>query len=565
MKNPSLDVVFCWHMHQPDYRDYASGNYVLPWTYLHALKDYSDMAWYLEQLPMARAVFNFVPILLEQLEDYRDQLTSGKLRDPLLQALALPADGVFSHEQRIMLMESCFRHNHPTMLDPFPGYRRLYELWVASGKSAEHGAKYFSQQYFSDLATWYHLAWTGETVRRDHKLIGVLLKKGSDFTAAERLEVFQLVSRVVSEIIPRYRRLAERGTIELSTTPYFHPILPLLLELSCARDSMPEAPLPKDTEYPGGRARARQHVDDAARYHENSFGHRPQGMWPAEGGVSTAALQMLAQAGMRWAATGEGVLRHTLTQDNKGAAWSRQTYLYRPHCVRVGGDQIQCFFRDDVLSDRIGFEYAKWVGPDAVSDLIKELEGIRTAVPVDEPATVSIILDGENAWEFYPYNGYYFLSELYRRLVDHPFIRMRTFGELAQSASAHPSRVLDSVVAGSWVYGTFSTWIGSPEKNRAWELLCEAKRAYDHRLLQLDAATAARATRQLAICESSDWFWWLGDYNSSASVASFDRLYRSNLRGLYECLNLAPPAHLDESLGRGQEEYQSTGAMRRSA
>ncbi len=556
-----LDLVLCWHMHQPDYRNYLDGDYVLPWTYLHAIKDYTDMAFHLENCEGARAVFNFVPILLEQIQDYEEQFSSGKIRDPLLRLLVKEDMGSLSDDERKHILDSCFRSNHLKMIRPYPAYSNLFDVFQFMETREDGGLDYLSAQYMEDLLVWYHLAWTGESVRRTHETVARLMAKGTRFTFADRKALFDLMGELIGGIIPRYRALAEAGRIELSTTPYCHPILPLLLDFGSAREAMPDAPLPKCGDYPGGRTRAQYHVARAIESHRALFGQAPQGVWPSEGSVSDGALRMLAESGFGWAATGQAVLANSLKK--VGELPGRMDYLYRPY--RIG--EIVCFFRDDYLSDRIGFEYSKWNGRDAANDFVHYLEEILHQSSQDANPVVSVVLDGENAWESYPYNGYYFLSDLYDALANHPDIRMSTFAECAARASEYPEGNLPGVVAGSWVYGTFSTWIGSEDKNRGWDLLCEAKKSYDHVMAsgRLTEEEKVLAEKQLSDCEGSDWFWWFGDYNSAISVASFDALYRLNLANLYRLLKLPVPHALDRAISVGQGDPALGGTMRRSA
>jgi alpha-amylase/alpha-mannosidase (GH57 family) len=306
-------------------------------------------------------------------------------------------------------------------------------------------------------------------------------------------------------------------------------------------------------------------------HHQNNFGVKPFGMWPSEGGVSRATLKLLAEHGCEWTATGQAVLANSLRREmNDNPLPGSSGYLYKPYLVETGSESIYCFFRDDRLSDKVGFEYAKWKGDDAADDFIHYLEEILHNAPGDDEPVVSVILDGENAWEYFPYNGYYFLSELYAKLEIHPDIRTTTFHECVQSMNDPDSRVtasnLQQLVAGSWVYGTFSTWIGSPDKNRGWDLLCEAKRSYDIVMAsgRLSADEMGLATGQLADCEGSDWFWWFGDYNSAQSVASFDNLFRRNLSNLYRLLKLDPPLELQHVISVGGGVPAVGGTMRRS-
>jgi alpha-amylase/alpha-mannosidase (GH57 family) len=567
-----LNVILAWHMHQPDYRDYASGDFVLPWTYLHAAKDYTDMVYHLEQNPQARAVVNFVPVLLDQLEDYTRQFKSGDIRDPLLRLLAREDLNELTVDERELLLDSCFRCHHGTMIEPYPSYQRLFKMFREIDEHEDRHFGYLSGQYLADLVTWYHLIWTGESVRRTSELVPRLMSQGSLFSYTDRRCLFDLYGELIAGIIPRYRKLLEAGRIEVSTTPHYHPIAPLLIDLKSARESLPGSGLPESPSYPGGVERMKFHIESALASHETRFGSRPSGMWPAEGAVSQSSLMLLAHHGMQWAASGEGVLVNSL-RHSYGEVPSKSQYMYRPYRVQDGENHMHCFFRDDHLSDLIGFEYAKWYGRDAVTNFVHELEAISERTAEQENPVVSVILDGENAWEYYPYNGYYFLSELYEELAKHPSIRLTTFEEYLQRSTAADGTCGDAaklpqVVAGSWVYGNLATWIGDHDKNRAWDLLCAAKRSYDlvmasHRLSEQERRAASR---QLADCESSDWFWWFGDYNPSHSVGTFDALFRANLRNLYRHLQLPVPPALDHPISHGGARAVETGGtMRRGS
>jgi alpha-amylase/alpha-mannosidase (GH57 family) len=568
-----LNLILCWHMHQPDYRNYATGEFELPWTYLHALKDYSDMAAHLEAQPAARAVFNFVPVLLDQLEDYTDQFATDTLRDPLLDLLRAKDMNRLTPAQRDLILEFCFRCNHTRMIEPFPAFKRLRDIFTVADGHGEAGLSYLSGQYLADLLVWYHLVWTGETVRREHELVIQLMTKGEGFTLQERRQLLGLIGQVVQGIIPRYRKLVESGRIEISTTPHYHPIVPLLVDFQSAREAEPQASLPEAPRYPGGVGRAAFHIDSAIDSHKRRFGASPQGFWPAEGGLSDAFLRLLGERGVGWTASGEGVLTNSLRWARDDLPLPKQaSYLYRPYRV-AGAGGVACFFRDDRLSDLIGFEYAGWHGRDAVHNFVQALEQVWHDTPDNEDPVVSVILDGENAWEYYPYNGYFFLSELYDALSQHAFIRTTTFKDYLEARDTGPQEScaaagdLHRLVAGSWVYGTFSTWIGSPDKNRAWDLLCEAKRGFDLVMAggRLSEADQAAALKQLADCESSDWFWWFGDYNPQHSVASFDKLYRENLANLYRLLKLPVPAQLAAPISHGGGLAEAGGTMRRAS
>jgi len=559
-------------MHQPDYRDHASGEFLLPWVYLHAIKDYTDMAHHLEQHSQIKAVVNFVPVLLDQLEDYQQQFASGHIRDPLLRLLARENLDDLSAAERELVLDSCFRSNHHKMVAPYPAYKRLSDLFKMLETDGSAALTYLSGQYYADLLTWYHLAWCGESVRREHELAVKLMSQGEGFDHAERKQLFDLIGQLIAGIIPRYRKLAESGQIELSTTPHYHPLAPLLLDFNSARESAPDSSLPQSQCYPGGKSRVLAHLLSAQESHRARFGITAQGVWPAEGALSTALLEVLAEHECRWVASGEGVLANSLHAVEHPLP-ERSHYLYRPYHVQGAASGVHCFFRDDRLSDLIGFEYSRWNGKDAALNFVAQLEEIAMQAPADETPLVSIILDGENAWEYYPYNAYHFLSDLYSALQAHPAIRTTTYRDYLDSGDVEGGQTLAGegelprLVAGSWVYGNFSTWIGSPDKNRAWDLLCVAKQSYDLIVAggHLSEAEMRAAEKQLASCESSDWFWWFGDYNPSHAVESFDRLYRHNLMHLYQLLKLAVPAALNNPISHGGGEPETGGAMRRAS
>ena len=557
-----LNLVLCWHMHQPQYCDLISGLYQLPWSYLHATKDYIDMAAHLKAVPGAKAVVNFAPILLEQLSDYAGQvngfLSENKpIRDPLLAALVCPVLPA-SKDQRMELVSACLRANELRSIKRFEPYQKLAEM---AGWFSEHpsGMLYVGDQFIIDLLVWYHLAWMGETVRRENLLIKQLMTKATGFSLHDRRELVKLIGELLSRVIDCYRELADGGQVELAMSPYAHPIVPLLLDMDAAREAMPHISMPQVSSYPGGEERARWHITEGIATFEQYFAKRPTGCWPSEGGVSGPALGLLEEYGFNWAASGESVFRHSQSHpDNTAVADSS---LYQGFHLAEG--ELACFFRDDGLSDLIGFTYSDWHADDAVNNLIEHLENIAASTQGLDGRLVSIILDGENAWEHFPENGYYFLNTLYQRLAEHPDIRMTTYSEYLQDDHALPH--INNLVSGSWVYGTFSTWIGDKDKNRGWEMLAEAKLAFDEsaRENSLSGEQLLAARHQLSICEGSDWFWWFGDYNAADTVSDFERLFRLHLSNLYNMLGKEPPEYLSRVFAQGGGEPAQGGVMRK--
>jgi alpha-amylase/alpha-mannosidase (GH57 family) len=563
-RDTRLNVVLCWHMHQPDYRGPDHSDYELPWVYLHGIKDYVDMLYHLEENPEARAVVNFTPILLEQIDDYKKQinawLSRGKrIRDPLLAALAGPGLPLDS-EGRRALIDACHRANEHHLINRYPAFRELIDV-AGCVRDQPRNVDYLNDRYLADLLVWYHLAWMGESVRENDVRVVSLEKKERGFDLEDRRRLVTLIRDQLQILIPRYKRLARAGRVELSVTPYAHPILPLLLDFREARAAMPDIALPAVHDYPGGEARARWHVRRGVEVFKRYFGVAPSGCWPAEGGVSDQTIRLLEEEGFTWAATGQQVLANSCRAaygDQLPAHWAHRPY-------RLGKGRLGMFFRDDGLSDLIGFTYADWHADDAVGNLVQHLENIDQEIGGDTDAVVSIIMDGENAWEYYPRNGAFFLASLYERLVSHPRLRLTTYKEYLERKPGDVVR-LPHLVAGSWVYGTFSTWIGDRDKNRAWAMLAEAKLRFDEAMAAgtLSPRQAERAERQLATCEGSDWFWWFGDYNPGHTVSDFEKLFRRQLTHLYRLLGLEPPEYLSKVFAYGSGDPSRGGVMRQS-
>lgn len=544
-----LDVTFVWHMHQPLYKDPLSGEYQLPWTYLHAVKDYYDMAAVVEETEGARAVFNLVPSLLEQIRDY----AAGSAVDPFLLHGKMDPSAM-SAENRRFILGNFFSANRERMIEP---NRRYLELLYLAGNGARNGAgdqsRTFGDSEILDLQVWFFLAWTGEAARRRHPALQELVRKGRNFTAGDKDLLFHTHRELLRDIIPLYRRIREQGKAELSVTPYFHPILPLLCDAHNARIAMPRARLPVHRFRHPEDARAQ--IVRGIDYFREVFGITPAGMWPSEGAVSDEALSLMARCGIRWAASDEDVLAASLPH---GLGRGRES-LYRPYTFLRDGNQLTLLFRDHGLSDLIGFTYSRWEAERAVNDFIGRLEAIGTQFP---GGLATIILDGENAWEYYPDNGYPFLSALYRRLAENPAFRLTTPTEALDRAPDRP--VLNHIHPGSWINANYGIWIGHPEENAAWDLLARARdtaiNSNSEVAAQLAAGEGSTATavegettaglvcRSLYAAEGSDWFWWYGDDHFSPHSSHFDRLFRCNLIQVYRLLGMDAPRELYEPI-----------------
>ena len=569
----AINFVLCWHMHQPWYQQGIDGDYQLPWVYLHAIKDYEDMVAHLEAHPKMRAVVNFAPILLEQLDDYASQLkqwldTGKAMKDPMLNLLAGVTAIPKSPHERYLILCNCQRAHAPKMIDPYPVFKKLlepFQFMFPGGDCHENNTvclQYLNSQYFIDVLVWYHVVWLGHTLKQT-EVSKNLIEKGGMFDHEDRRALLQLMHDCIGNLIPRYRKLAESGQIELSMTPYCHPIIPLLNDMDNMQCAQPDDPVPDCDGYPGGIERSRWHIQRGLESFDHYFGLRPQGIWLSEGAISEDAVALIEEFDFTWTASGEGVWRNSmqLNEHDPEKIHSKRALF---HSYELNGYKPKLFFRDDGLSDLVGFEYSRINSVDAANDLVHHVVNIADFLGDNaHDHVVSIILDGENAWEYYPHNGFYFLDHLYQAISDHPLIHAATFSEVADTGITHD---LDKLCAGSWVYGSFSTWIGEPDKNRAWERLVEAKQAYDGVVQtgNLDETELELATQQLAVCEGSDWFWWFGEKNSSDSVRDFDLLFRTQLKNLYNLLKLPIPANLDDPLSVGGGDAENAGTMVRN-
>ena len=540
-----LDVVIVWHMHQPYYKDPLKNEYALPWTYLHGIKDYFDMPAIVEDTPGARAVFNLVPSLIEQLLEYASGTAVDKF---LIKGKAVPSE--LNQDDRVFLLENFFSANRQNMIEPS---RRYLELLYMAGEgkpgSARERVRHFSDQDLLDLQVWFFLAWTGEAARRRYPVFAELVAKGEDYTAEDKERLFAAQQELLQAIIPLYRRLHDEGRIELSVTPYYHPILPLLCDLRSAQTAMPRVALPTaGFRHPED---ARAQIKRGVSYFKEIFGFAPAGMWPSEGSVSNEALAIIAGSGISWIATDEEILEKSMD----GGLGAGKERLYRPWRFSSSQGEVGAFFRDHQLSDLIGFTYSQWDADRAVTDLCGRLNAIRSKVG-GSGRVVPIILDGENAWEYYPDNAYAFLQGMYRGIAASPTLRLTTCSDVLKSTRFDGR--LHSIFPGSWINGNYGIWIGHPEENLAWDLVAKAREtavllnpqvavALESGEPSADAA-AEMICRSLYAAEGSDWFWWYGDDHFSPHSDRFDRLFRQHLMNVYRLLGQDTPRELLEPI-----------------
>lgn len=542
MKN--VHVCFVWHMHQPYYTDPVAGTASMPWVRLHATKAYFDMAHLLEKFPAVHATFNFTPSLLLQLRE----IGEGTVRDLFLERAQRPA-AELTPEEQAFLIRHFFSANWATMVRPFPRY---HELLVkrgsdVSGPDLARVARQFSTQDFLDLQVWHNLAWFGYGALQRYPRLAALRNKNRGFTEDDKHEILALQRVVVQEIVPLYRRLLDRGQIELTTTPFFHPILPLVIDTEINRRARPDLPLPSRFRAPeDAEAQLRCAVD----FHRKTFGQPPVGLWPSEGSVCPELLPLVHHAGLRWLATDEGVLARSFELTSR--PWHRHTDLYRPYRAGESGREVTMVFRDRDISDAFGFVYHKTNPDSAADDVLRRLRNIVHNAPQDD-ILIPVILDGENPWEHYHDGGEHFLSRLYRALTARELDQEQSVRLTASTmsdglAAVPPAQHLPSLHSGSWINQDYKIWIGHQEDNRGWDLLGHTRTRLVETAPTLPAERAEAAWQELYAAEGSDWFWWYGDDFDTDYKQEFDRLFRTHLRNVWLFMGFAPPDRLNQSL-----------------
>jgi alpha-amylase/alpha-mannosidase (GH57 family) len=499
-------VAFLWHMHQPDYRHPTTGAPVMPWVRMHALRGYRDVV--LDTIAEGAAVtINVVPSLLDQMQAYARGQT-----DRHLELTRRPADTLDASEVEEVL--ETFINGHPALREAHPGYRIL-EARVVSGKR-------LGPDDIRDLQVWSTLAWFGSTAMRDYAELGELRAKDSGFTEDDKTVMLEVQARILRAFPDLFARAEREGEATLSTSPYYHPILPLLVDTRHARRSLPDAPEESLFAWPQDAleqlVRARDRV-------EAILGTRPRGLWPSEGAVSPEVVEIVSKAGFSWLATDQGVLEQS---KRKGKGYAGGWDL---------GHGVVGFFRDRDLSDRVGFQYATRDPEESVAELL------AAAAKRAGDRVLTIALDGENPWEGWADAGAAFRQRLYRGLRAGP-IRGIT---LDAAVERKPVGRVSKLHTGSWIGANLGIWIGHEQDHTAWRLLGDARRAIE----QAPPELAGRALEKLLPAEGSDWTWWYGDEFTSPFDALFDELFRTHVRAAWEALERSPPPALYRHIREG--------------
>jgi alpha-amylase/alpha-mannosidase (GH57 family) len=551
---PVLRVIILWHQHQPFYKDLVTGEYRLPWVRLHALKDYYGMVKLLDEFPNVHQTFNLVPSLITQIQDY----VAGTAQDPFLQVAAKPARDLTPEERRFAL-QYLFQANPVNMIGRYPRYRELWERFRGAGDSPERADKYFQPQDFTDLQVLSQIAWFDEFFLEDPN-IAALIRKGSAYSLDDQRFVIAQERELLSKVLPAHATAAQQGRIELSTSAFYHPILPLVCDSDQGAISSPGLPLPQNRfRHPED---AREQLVRGLDLHQQVFGVRPVGVWPSEGSVSEEVLAIVQSLGVNWMATDEGVLGRSLgipfSRDGGGRLPDQNAEkLYTIHRFENGSTRMHLVFRDHTISDLVGFVYSGMPAPDAATHLIGNIK--QAAQPIlaqGRDAVIPVILDGENAWEYYPQSGREFLRRFYDGLQREPGVEAVTVSEAV--ARHNNFGRLTSLLPGSWINANFNVWIGAPEDNKSWDYLYHARNFYAQAAARATEAQRKLAFEELLIAEGSDWNWWYGPEHHSANDREFDELYRKHLSNVYQALGATPPDYLAQPITAGTSRPQFT-------
>jgi starch synthase len=525
-------------MHQPYYKDDLENSFLLPWVRLRCVKDYYRMPALLDEYPTIKQTFNLVPALVAQVQDYAD----GRFTDIYLDLGRRPVSALTS-EERAFITRWMTESSQIRRVRQYPRYLDLVRKREDAWPRAADMATLFTDAELRDLQVWFNLSWVDPATIAQTPWIVELVKKGRDFSEDDKDPVLRLQLEQTRKVLPKYRELQQRGQAELVTSPYYHPILPLIANLDVARVARPDLAMPR---------RAFAHPEDAAEQlrrgiesHERVFGTRPRGMWPPEASISDEVARIAADQGLEWMVSDEGVLARSLagpiSRDSKGQVMQPEL-LYEPYRVQADGPPIHLLFRDARLSNAIGFEYQGRPADEAATDLIDRLHEIQLR-QADSASLVVIALDGENCWDFYEANGNPFLHALYRRLSHDADLKTVTVSEFLSEFPA--KRSLARIHPGSWINANFDTWVGDQAHNAAWERLADARSFLGERERAADdPSRLAAARREVLIAEGSDWFWWFGRSHDSGMDQIWDNLFRLHLRNIYMSLQQPPPAIL---------------------
>jgi len=541
------NVVFLWHMHQPYYVNPVTRTAMMPWVRLHSVKGYLDMISIIEDFPKVRPNFNLTPVLLLQIQE----LVDGKISDLWLEWAKKPAAALDENE-KFAILENFFKINWDNLVKPYPRYWELLNKRGLTfyGDDVRRGLRYFTKQEFLDLQVWFNLSWCGYTAFRLFPELEELRKKDRNFTEEEKGRVLAIHIEIMKLVLRKYRDAEERGQVELTTTPFFHPILPLVYDSAFAARSLQGRAFPQRFHWPQDAA---AHLTLAVEQHTALFGRKPRGLWPSEGSIAPELIPLMQQSGIEYFCSDEENLFNSLKRDPaQQNVRIDHIELFQGWRVCHDGAAVNAVFREKPLSDFIGFMAARNDPRKAAGHLLHHMTHISDIVPKDT-GVIPLILDGENAWETFADGGEAFLRALYGGIeADSERLHSCTIEDYFKNHP--PKKQITTLHTGSWISSNFDIWIGEAEENRAWDLLGETRDFLQKQIDagKLTAAQKADALLEIYAAEGSDWFWWYGPDFSTDNDDLFDDLFRQHLKNVYGLCGSIPPAELEQPITRAK-------------
>lgn len=535
-----LSIAFYWHMHQPVYQLSANGDYIMPWVRLHGVKDYLDMALWADKIPDLKLNFNYVPALLDSLMEY----SSGAF-DIHSRITATP-DEFLTDEDKVFILNNFFDANYQNMILTNDEYHRLYKIVQMEGTE---NTDIFTLQEYSDLMALFNLAWIDPSFKASDRRLKRLVKKGRDYTYEDRLEILEVQREIISKIIPTLKKLLKKGKIELTTSPYYHPILPILTDYKTIRGSgVYDDDISKMKTDLDAKVQTKMALDRM----EEIFGVRPKGIWPSEQCISAKTLSMLSDLGVEWSISDEGILANSIdfefVHDFKG--YLQDPYnLLKVYQYKSANSDIKMIFRDSIIHNLIEFEYSNHSPEATANDLYDRIKVIQSKIlsSPDKEHLLVIAMDGENCWENYPNDGNKFLETVYKLISEDSTLETVLISDYLERINNY--KKLNKIASGASFNKNFKLWIDEPVKDLAWTYLKHVRQDFSDFVKREPLNPNIELARQeLFICEGSDWFWWYGEPNYSGRDNIFDFIFRSHLKNIYKYLDLESPKFLDEPL-----------------
>ena len=537
-----LSIAFYWHMHQPVYQINPDEDYLMPWIRLHGVQDYLDMLLIMDNFKKLKLNFNLVPALLDSLIDYGE-----KDFHDIHSRLTVTDISELTNDDKEFILNNFFDVNYSSMIFPHEKYNNLYQKRFSEEKANINS---FSPQEYSDIMAWFNLVWLNPSYKEQFPEIKKLIKKGGNYSLEDRVTIIEIHRKIIRLIIPTYKKFLEKGRIELTTSPYYHPILPILLDIkSCQKHLlMPDSSL-VDLNM---KEDAKFQIKAALDRMEQIFGKRPTGFWPPELCTSPEELELLKELGIQWAISDEVILSKSIkfnfVRDFKGYL-EDPYYLMKSYEYKTKNSKLKMIFRNSIIPNLISYEYSNHDPKIAAADLYDRIKVTQNKLQTspDNNHLLTIAMDGENYWENYSQDGSSFLKEIYSMIENDETLETVLISDYLANEKHH--KELKNIHSGSRINKNFQLWLGDPVKNLAWTYLKQVREDFNSMIkVSPEHKNIKAAYKELLIAQGSDWFWWYGEPNDSGQDHVFDYLFREHLKNVYKFLGVESPKYLNSQL-----------------